>query len=115
MERIGAHSHIRGLGLKEHTLEAKDIGQGLVGQKRARRAAGIVLQMINEGRIAGRAILLAGSPGTGKTAIAMAISQALGPDTPFVSLTGSEIFSLDLSKTESLIQAFRKSIGVRIK
>jgi RuvB-like protein 2 len=28
--------------------------------------------MIKEGRIAGRAVLLAGQPGTGKTAIAMA-------------------------------------------
>ena len=30
-------------------------------------------------------------------------------------LSGSEIFSLEMSKTESLTQAFRKSIGVRIK
>jgi len=114
-ERIGAHSHIRGLGLKNKSLEARDIAQGLVGQKKARKAAAIVLEMINEGKIAGRAILLAGGPGTGKTAIAMGISQALGQDTPFVSITGSEIFSLDISKTESLVQAFRKSIGVRIK
>jgi len=36
----------------------------------ARRAAGIILQMIREGKIAGRAILIGGQPGTGKTAIA---------------------------------------------
>jgi len=36
----------------------------------ARRAAGIILQMIKEGKIAGRAILIGGQPGTGKTAIA---------------------------------------------
>jgi RuvB-like protein 2 len=30
-------------------------------------------------------------------------------------LSGSEIFSLEMSKTESLTQAFRRSIGVRIK
>jgi len=41
-----------------------------VGQKEARRAAGILLNMIKEGKIAGRGILLAGQPGTGKTAIA---------------------------------------------
>ena len=29
-------------------------------------------------------------------------------------LSGSEIFSLEMSKTEALCQAFRKSIGVRI-
>jgi RuvB-like protein 2 len=30
-------------------------------------------------------------------------------------LAGSEIFSLELTKTEALTQAFRRSIGVRIK
>ena len=70
--------------------------------------------MIQEGKIAGRAILLAGKPGTGKTAIAMGLAQALGEDTPFTTIAGSEIFSLEMSKTEALTQAFRRSIGVRI-
>lgn len=52
---------------------------------------------------------------TGKTAIAMAMAQSLGPDVPFTMLASSEIFSLEMSKTEALNQAFRKSIGVRIK
>jgi len=43
----------------------------MVGQMRARKAVGVILKMINQGQIAGRAILLAGQPGTGKTAIAM--------------------------------------------
>jgi len=30
-------------------------------------------------------------------------------------MSGSEIFSLEMSKTEALTQAFRRSIGVRIK
>ena len=47
--------------------------------------------MIREGKIAGRAVLLAGQPGTGKTAIAMGIAQALGEDTPFTALAASEI------------------------
>lgn len=131
MERIGAHSHIRGLGLDD-ALEPREVSQGMVGQTGARRAAGIVYkvseggpkaggligsmkrgwmwiqrpgkslvgcggavsrllvtllpyrrpnlspekQMIKEGKIAGRAILLAGQPGTGKTAIAMGLAQA---------------------------------------
>lgn len=111
IERIGAHSHIRGLGLDD-SLEPRPISQGMVGQKPARRAAGIVLQMIKDGKgtnkmvnqtimrlhslyknfvvgkIAGRAVLLAGQPGTGKTAIAMALAQALGADTPFTSMAG---------------------------
>jgi RuvB-like protein 2 len=85
-----------------------------VGQRIARKASGVVYKMIQEGQIAGRAILLAGKPGTGKTAIAMGMAQALGEDTPFTSIAGSEIFSLEMSKTEALTQAFRRSIGVRI-
>nr|XP_032528406.1 ruvB-like 2 [Danaus plexippus plexippus] len=114
IERIGAHSHIRGLGLDD-ALEPRAISQGMVGQKMARKAAGVILQMIREGKIAGRAVLLAGQPGTGKTAIAMGLAQALGPDTPFTSMAGSEIYSLEMSKTEALTQAIRKSIGIRIK
>ena len=71
--------------------------------------------MIREGKIAGRAILSGGQPGTGKTAIAMGMAKALGEETPFTMLAGSEIFSLEMSKTEALTQAFRKSIGVRIR
>ena len=63
--------------------------------------------MIQEGKIAGRAILLAGQPGTGKTAIAMGLAQALGEDTPFTTIAGSEIFSLEMSKTEALTQVSR--------
>lgn len=114
VERIGAHSHIRGLGLSD-LLEARVVSQGLVGQKDARRAAGIVVQMVRDGKIAGRCILLAGEPSTGKTAIAVAMAQALGPETPFTNMSGSEIYSLEMSKTEALAQALRKSIAVRIR
>jgi len=43
------------------------------------------------------------------------MAQSLGADVPFTMLAASEIFSLEMSKTEALTQAFRKSIGVRIK
>jgi len=88
---------------------------GMVGQKDARRAAGVILQMIRDQKIAGRAILVAGQPGSGKTALAMGMAKALGEDTPFTMLAGSEIFSLEMSKTEALTQVFRRSIGVRIR
>lgn len=77
IERIGAHSHIRGLGLDD-ALEPREVSQGLVGQHGARRATGVIYKMIQEGQIAGRAILLAGKPGTGKTAIAMGLAQVGG-------------------------------------
>ena len=45
----------------------------------------------------------------------MAMAKSLGEDLPFTMMAGSEIFSLEMSKTEALTQAFRRSIGVRIK
>lgn len=203
IERIGAHSHIRGLGLDD-ALEARAVSQGLVGQTSARKvgsgllgavrgycsaallprvdrrchcrhcaaegaasptlhlpklasarlarirqqacaawmqqglaaarpclparpqllstaappanqprlapglallqAAGVITQMIKEGKIAGRGVLLAGQPGTGKTAIAMGIAKSLGHETPFAMIAASEIFSMEMSKTEALTQ-----------
>jgi len=113
-ERYSAHSHITGLGLDEN-LRAKDIGGGLVGQKRAREAAGIIVRLIKEGKMAGRGILIAGPPGTGKTAIAVAISKELGKDIPFVQVSASEFYSTEMKKTEALIQTMRKAIGVKIR
>lgn len=101
---IAAHSHISGLGLDEN-LQPKPSSQGMVGQLQARKAAGVILRMIQNGTIAGRAVLVAGPPSTGKTALAMGLSQSLGKDVPFTAIAGSEIFSLELSKTEALTQA----------
>ena len=39
----------------------------------------MVVDMINLKKMAGRALLIAGPPGTGKTALAMAIAHQLGP------------------------------------
>ena len=43
------------------------------------------------------------------------MAQSLGADVPFTMIAASEVFSLSMSKTEALTQAFRRSIGVRIK
>lgn len=64
-ERVGAHTHIKGLGLDEN-LRAVKIKDGMVGQERAREAAGLVVQMIKQGKLSGRLVILAGPPGTGK-------------------------------------------------
>ena len=113
IERIGAHSHIRGLGLDE-SLDPRTNSQGMVGQIEARKAAGIILKLIKEGSLAGRAVLIGGQPGTGKTAIAMAMAKSLGEDVPFTMMAGSEIFSLEMSKTEALTQAFRRVVEIEI-
>ncbi len=112
-ERVAAHSHIKGLGLEG--LKAKFIADGFVGQEEAREAAGIIVRLIKAGKFGGRAVLIAGPPGTGKTALAMGIARELGKDVPFVPLTASEIYSAEVKKTEFLTQTLRKAIGVRIR
>ncbi|RLI45221.1 TATA box-binding protein, partial [Candidatus Bathyarchaeota archaeon] len=112
-ERIGAHTHIKGLGLDKN-LKAVKVKDGMVGQERAREAAGLVIQMIKEGKLSGKTVILAGPPGTGKTAIAVAMSRELGANVPFIQMSGSEIYSSERKKTEVLIEAIRKCIGVEI-
>jgi RuvB-like protein 1 (pontin 52) len=44
----------------------------------AREACGVVVDMIRLKKMAGRALLMAGAPGTGKTALALGIASELG-------------------------------------
>ena len=71
--------------------------------------------MIKAKKMAGRALLMAGAPGTGKTALALGISQELGPKVPFCPMVGSEVYSSEVKKTEVLMEHFRRAIGLRIK
>lgn len=59
--------------------------------------------------------MLAGAPGTGKTALALAIAQELGSKVPFCPMVGSEVYSSEVKKTEILMENFRRAIGLRIK
>ncbi|XP_060925555.1 ruvB-like 1 [Limanda limanda] len=113
-QRIASHSHVKGLGLDE-AGNAKPTACGLVGQEAAREACGIIVDLIRSKKMAGRAVLLAGPPGTGKTALALAIAQDLGNKVPFCPMVGSEVYSFEIKKTEVLMENFRRAIGLRIK
>jgi DNA helicase TIP49 (TBP-interacting protein) len=76
-QRVATHTHIKGLGLADDG-SALPMAAGFVGQEQAREACGVVVDMIRGKKMAGRALLLAGAPGTGKTALALGIAQELG-------------------------------------
>lgn len=113
-QRISAHSHVKGLGLNAEGIP-EEFASGLIGQTKAREAAGVVVDLIRSKKMAGKAVLLAGPPGSGKTAIALAVSQELGAKVPFCPMVGSEIYSSEVKKTEVLTSALRRAIGIRIK
>jgi RuvB-like protein 1 (pontin 52) len=76
---------------------------------------GIVSDMVKSKKMAGRAVLLAGPPGTGKTALALALAQELGSKVPFCPLVASEVYSAEVKKTEVLMESFRRAIGLRVR
>ena len=132
--RTAAHTHIKGLGLKSNGY-AETTSAGFVGQVAARevkpstnpltsycmnlsltcfsnkQACGVVVDLIRSKKMSGRAVLLAGGPGTGKTALALAVSQELGTKVPFCPIVGSEVYSTEVKKTEALMENFRRAIG----
>lgn len=164
IERIGAHSHIRGLGLDD-SLDPRKISQGMVGQVSIKRLLkSIYLYLWWEFLRVSKPLLLLiigrcqtrsrchpehdprrenrrsshphrwsarhrqNSPSVSHNILSlflssvlieffrlidysMGMAKSLGEETPFTMLAGSEIFSLEMSKTEALTQAFRKSIG----
>lgn len=112
-QRVSTHTHIKGLGLAENGSPLP-MAAGFVGQEQAREACGIVVDMIRQKKMAGRALLLTGAPGTGKTALALGIAQELGSKVPFCPMVGSEVYSSEVKKTEVLMENFRRAIGTVI-
>ncbi|CBZ55679.1 hypothetical protein NCLIV_061030 [Neospora caninum Liverpool] len=113
-QRLAAHSHIKSLGLHADGTAMKT-GGGMVGQEKAREAAGLVVDLIKTKKLAGQALLFAGPVGSGKTALAMAIAASLGPEVPFVPLSSSSVYSSEVKKTEVLLESCRKAIALRIR
>lgn len=70
-----------------------------------------MVDLIKAKKMSGRAVLLAGGPGTGKTALALAVAHELGTKVPFCPIVGSEIYSAEVKKTEALMECFRRAIG----
>jgi RuvB-like protein 1 len=71
----------------------------------------VIVDLVKSKKMAGRAVLLAGAPGTGKTALALGLSQELGAKVPFCPMVGSEVYSSEIKKTEVLMENFRRAIG----
>ncbi|MGC9071202.1 MAG: RuvB-like helicase [Acidilobus sp.] len=107
------HSHIRGLGLDPNG-KARFSADGMIGQTEAREAASLIVELVRQGRLGGKGVLMVGPSGTGKTAIAVAMARELGEDTPFVAVNGSEVLAAE-NKAEFLMQALRRAMGIRIR
>lgn len=56
----------------------------------------MVVDLIKSRRFSGRALLIAGAPGTGKPVLALAV---LGAKVPFCPIVGSGVYSAEVKKT----------------
>ena len=119
--RISSHSHIKGLALTPEGFTgihwSNPCSRGaliyiyhlLFSLKFLLQTCGVVVDLIKSRKFSGRALLLVGAPGTGKTTLALAISHELGAQLPFCPMVGSEVYSAEVKKTEVLsAEAFRR-------
>ncbi|KAL0265759.1 UNVERIFIED_CONTAM: hypothetical protein PYX00_011474 [Menopon gallinae] len=108
-EKTSLHSHIKGLGIEGD--EVLDVGDGMVGQKKARMALGVLQKLVQNGY--NNPVILTGEPGTGKTALAIGLSKEMGLSYNIVNVC--ELKKKGKSIGECLLQAARKNVVVEIK
>ena len=95
--RVAVHTHIKGLGL-DAGGRALPVGSGLVGQERAREAAGIVVDLIKSKKMAGRALLMAGAREQVKPLSLSAYRRSWDPKYLFAPWSGLKCIALRLRK-----------------
>lgn len=111
---VAIHSHIKSLGLNELGIPISTTNS-VMGQEEAREAAGLIVEMVKSRKMSGRAVLISGPAGCGKTALAVGIREELGSGVPFTVMSGTETYSNEIKKTEVLQEALRRSILVRMR
>ena len=110
----GIHNHIDNIGLTENG-EISDNLSSIVDQYDARRASGIIVDLVNSNKFGGKVFLITGPKGCGKTALTVAISEELGNKIPFVNISGNDVYSSEVKKSEMLDEYLRKAVMVSIK
>ena len=110
----GIHNHIDNIGLTEKG-EISDNLSSIVDQYDARRASGIIVDLVNSNKFGGKVFLITGPKGCDKTALTVAISEELGNKIPFVNISGNDVYSSEVKKSEMLDEYLRKAVMVSIK
>ncbi|WUR05039.1 RuvB-like helicase 1 (RUVB1) [Vairimorpha necatrix] len=110
----GIHNHIGSLGINE-TIEVEDSTFPLIGQDDSRLACSIIVDIVRTNKFGGKCFILSGPSGSGKTALTVAMSKELGTKIPFVSISGHEVYSSEVKKSEVLESLLRKAVLVRMK
>lgn len=107
--KICSHSHINGLGLESG--EPEYLSEGMAGQISARKSLYVLKKSLEYGY--SNLVVLSGSSGTGKTALAIGLGKEMKRSFSFVSVC--ELKKKGRNIYESLVQLSRKNIVIKMK